>query len=55
MAGLKLAYGGSIPPFLVSEFEFVQRRAPQMCDKVGGSRGVILHWLSSFPLIVLLA
>lgn len=45
MAGLKPAYGGSIPPFLVSLIEFGRMLAPRMCDKEEDSRGVILHLL----------
>lgn len=40
-AGLKPAYGGSIPPFLVSLIEFERMLVPQMCDKEEGSREVI--------------
>lgn len=45
MVGLKPAYGGSTPPFLVSLIELEQMRAPRMCGKEEGSRVVILRWL----------
>lgn len=45
MAGLKPAYGGSIPPFLVNLIEFEQMLVPRTCDKEGGNREVILRLL----------
>lgn len=54
MAGLKPAYGGSIPPFLVNLIEFEQMLAPRMCGKEGGSREVILRLLLLILQIILL-
>lgn len=45
MVGLKLTYGGSIPSFLELGFVLVQKQVLRMYGRVGGSRGVILHWL----------
>lgn len=56
MAGLKPAYGGSIPPFLVSvRPALVQMRALQMCGREEGSRVVIQYWLQLIQLTALLA
>lgn len=43
MAGLKPAYGGSIPPFLVNLIEFERMLVLRMCDRGEGNREVILR------------
>lgn len=45
MAGLKSAYGGSIPPFLGIKAELERKLALQMCDRGEGIREVILRLL----------
>lgn len=46
MVGLKPAYGGSNPPFLVRKVEPVRMQALRMCGREEGSREVILRLLS---------
>lgn len=53
-AGLKLAYGGSIPSFLVNLIEFERMPVLQMYDRGVGSHEVIRHLLRLIPLIRLL-
>lgn len=53
MVGLKPAYGGSTPPFLVSLIELGQKQAPQMCDKGEGSRVITPRLLQSALLLEL--
>lgn len=53
MAGLKPAYGGSIPPFLGRVVELVRMLVLQKCGKVVDIREVILHLLWLVRLIQL--
>lgn len=41
MVGLKLTYGGSIPPFLGIVVVLEQMQVPQMCGREGDIHGVI--------------